>query len=272
MKYSRYLPQKSLRQVDKLESDSKESGFSLIEVIIVIALMGTVFIMIIPNLGIISTSEAAGKLSNLSGDIRSAYDLSVLNKKPYRMVFEFNSGDYWLESTERTDVYISPESMERELSQEEVEEREEIMNDELEEYTELAGKEVNDDEEETVIPPTSPLLQVYDKLRPPKWTKVEDLEWRGRSLGPYYAIQDMQTEHHSRLVRLSEYQDQAKAYMYFFPHGYVERAVIHIGSKLGDYEIDSNELPYTVTTRPYEGLADIESGYIEVDIFEDKER
>ena len=80
-----------------------ESGFSLIEIILVIAVMGSVFAMIIPNLGVIGTSEAAGKLSTLSGDIRSAYDLAVLNKKPYRMVFQFHSGDYWLESTDRQD-------------------------------------------------------------------------------------------------------------------------------------------------------------------------
>ena len=48
--------------------------------------------------------------------------------------------------------------------------------------------------------------------------------------------------------------------------------MIHISSKLDDYEVDPNEIPYTIVTQPYEGFATVESGYIEVDIFEDKER
>lgn len=272
MQHKPLIPKKNVSSRPSLATKSRDAGFSLIEIIIVIALVGTVFVMVIPNLGVIATSEAASKLSSLSGDIRSAYDLAVLNRKPYRMVFKFDSGDYWIETTDRDDVYINPESSERELDQQELEAIEERFDEELEEYTELAGKEVQNEEEETTIPPSSPLLKAYDKLRPPKWTKVEDLEWRNRSLGPYYAIQDMQTEHHSRLIRLSEYEDQAIAYLYFFPHGYVERAVIHIGSKLGDYEIDTNDTPYTVTTRPYEGLADVETGYIEVEIHNDESR
>ncbi|SME95485.1 prepilin-type N-terminal cleavage/methylation domain-containing protein [Pseudobacteriovorax antillogorgiicola] len=248
------------------------AGFSLIEVILVIAVVGSVFVMVLPNLGVIGTTEAAGKLSTLSGDIRSAFDLAVLNRKPYRMVFEFNSGDYYLETTDRTDFKIMPESLERELTEDDLRQREEEFNELYEEYKELAGKEVEDEEGETMIPPTSPVLKAFDQLKPPKWTRVNDIEWIGRSLGPYYAIQDMQTEHHARLIRLQEYEDQAVAYLYFFPHGYVERAVIHIGAKLDDYEIDPEEIPYTVTTRPYEGLADVQSGYIEVNIFEDRER
>lgn len=246
------------------------SGFSLIEIILVIAVIGSVFVMVLPNLGVIATSEAAGKLSTLSGDIRSTYDLAVLNKRPYRIGFEFHTGKYWLEYTERQDIYIPAEALEREATAEEIAAQEEVFQEDFDLYKDLAGKEVQNEKDEKMIPPTSPLIEAFEKLKPPKWEKVQDIEYRGRTLGPYYVIQDMQTEHHSRLIRLEEYEDAAMAYLYFFPNGYVEKAVIHINASLGDYSVDPNAIPFTVTTRPYEGLADIESGYVEVDIFENK--
>ena len=197
---------------------SQEFGFSLIEVILVIAVVGSVFVMVLPNLGIIGSTEAAGKLATLSGDIRSAFDLSVLNRKPYRMVFEFASGNYYLEKADREDVTIMAEALERELTAEELKEREEEFEELREEYIELAGREVDDEDGEETIPPTSPLIKAYDRLKPATWTRVDDIEWRGRTLGPYYVVQDMQTEHHANLIRLAEYEEQAVAYLYFFPH------------------------------------------------------
>ncbi len=228
--------------------------------------------MVFPNIGIIGMTESASKISTLSGDIRGVFDLAVLNKKPYRMVFAFNSGDYWVETTDRTDVFVEAESLERELSEEEIAERQAEFDELLEEYKDLAGVEVHDDENDRMIPPTSPLVKNFEKLKPIEWTKIDDPEFRGRTLGPYFVVQDMQAEHHSRLIRLEEYQDQARGYLYFFPHGYVERAVIHVTGKLGEYEIDPNEVPYTITTKPYEGVASVESGYKEVNIFEDQKR
>lgn len=246
-----------------------ELGMSFIEIIMVIAVIGTMFVVMIPNLGVVGTTEAASKIATLIGDIRATFDQAVLEGRPYRMVFDFNSGDYWLEVSDRTNFLIPSEKLERELSPDDLEIQKEEFEEQKELYTQLAGKEFTDEDGEVTIPPTSPLLQAYDRLMPAKWTKVEDIEWVGRSLGPYYAIQDMQTEHHSRLVRLQEYQDAAIAYLYFFPKGYVEKAVIHIGAKLGEYEIDPNEQPFTVTTKPYEGLAEFQTGYIEVNVLDE---
>ena len=195
---------------------TENQGFSLIEIILVIALMGTVFVMVLPNVSILGVTEAASKISTLTGDIRSVFDLAVLNKRPYRMVFEFNTGNYWVESTYRQDVFMEPEARERELTEEELVDLDEQFEEELEEYKELAGQEVYDEENDQTIQPTSPLINGFEKLKPPKWFKIEDVEFRGRTLGPYYVIQDMQAEHHANIIRLSEYQDQARAYLYFF--------------------------------------------------------
>ncbi|NRA67972.1 MAG: type II secretion system protein [Pseudobacteriovorax sp.] len=247
----------------------RQRGFSIIEILIVIAVVAGIFVMVSPSANIIGLTDSASKISTLAGDIRGVYDLAVLNRKPYRMGFEFHTGKYWVETTDRNDVYIAEGGLEREYSEEELAEKEEEFLEELEEYQDLAGEEVQDQEKDQTIPPTSPLVQNFDKLKPPKWEKIDDPEFSGRSLGPYFIITGMQAEHHSRMIRLEEYQEEALAYLYFFPHGYVQRAVIHVAYKRGDLDPDPDQEPYTFTTQPYEGVARVESGFIEVDIREE---
>lgn len=249
-----------------------KSGFSILEVLIVIAVVATVFAVVVPNIGIIGLTEASSKISTLAGDIRGAYDLAVLNGKPYRVGFEFATGRYWLETTDRDDVFIAEEGIERELTEDELAEKAEQFEDELGEYKDLAGTEVQDQETDKTIPPTSPLVANFEKLKPIEWKKADDPEFKGRSLGPYFIIYQMQTEHHTRPIRIQDYLDESRAYLYFFPNGYIERAVIHIGAKAGDYEIDPNEPPYTIITEPYEGIAIVETGFKEVNVLEDQRR
>ncbi len=247
------------------------SGFSLLEILLVISLIAVLFTMALPNLGFISTTEAAQKLGTLSGDIRAAYDMAVLHQRPHRLAFHFASGDYWLETTDREDFRLGAEGIDRDLSPEELEERVEYFEEDFEQYEELAGEEVEDIENEVTIPPVSPVVKAKERLQPAKWQKVEDAEWSKRSLGPYYAVLAMQAEHHIRRLTLDEFGDRGFAYLYFFPSGYVERAVIYIGEPNAGLE-DLDNPPYTLVTEPYEGIANVDSGYREVDIFDDRQR
>ena len=100
------LRDQTSRWPDPASKGSTAAGFTLIEVILVIALMAIVFILVVPNFNIVPSSEASSKINGLAGDIRAAYDMAVLHRKPYRLVFEFKTADYWLESTERLDFQL----------------------------------------------------------------------------------------------------------------------------------------------------------------------
>ena len=248
----------------------KPSGFTLIEVILVIALMGIIFILVVPNFNILPSSEASSKMSGLAGDIRAAYDMAVLNKKPYRLVFEFKTADYWLETTERTDFQLGDNPLNRDPSPQEVKEAIADFDEDFKEYETLAGKEVKDPESDQVIKPSSPLLAARPYLRPVLWQTVEDAEWSKRSLGPSFVIRSMHPEHLKNLQTYEELQTDGYVYLYFFPEGYVEKAVIHIAPADEADKARWDQLTYTVTTRPYEGIAEVETGYKEVDIFRDE--
>ncbi len=247
-----------------------EAGFSLMEMIIVIALAALMFVVAAPSFTLTEETEAAQKLGALAGDIRAAYDTTVLSRKPHRLVFSFGSGDYWLESTDRADFFMGDEKLDRDPTPEEIQDRKAAFEEEFENYRLLAGKEVEDAEAEKVVKPTSPLLAVKDKLAPVEWKAVEDAEWSVRKLGPQFAIRSMQAEHHGRLQTFEELGKEGFAYLYFFPQGYVERAVIHIAPADPEDKNRYDERTYTLVTEPYEGLAEISSGFKEVDITRDE--
>lgn len=251
------------------DSCAGSAGFSLIEVLMVIALMGIIFVLVIPNFNIVPSTEASAKINGLAGDIRAAYDMAVLHRKPFRLVFEFKTADYWLERTERVDFQLDDQEANRDPSPEEVKALTEQFEEDFKEYEELAGKEVKDADTEEVIKPASPLLSARDRLKPTVWTAVEDSEWSKRQLGPNFLLRSMRTEHHATLQTYEDLQQDGYAYLYFFPNGYVERAVIHVAPADEDDKTRWDQLTYTVTTRPWEGMAEVETGYKEVDVSRD---
>lgn len=247
-----------------------ENGFSLLEVIIVISLMALVYTVALPNLNMRTGVETATKMGQLATDIRSAFDMAVLKRKNYRIVFNLVSSEYWLETTESERFYLGNEKLDRDLTKDEEKDLIENFDEDFEEYVELAGQEVEDSENERTVPPVSPVVSAKDKLKPVEWKPVENQEWGVRSLGPYLIIQDFMAEHHGQKQTAEELGESARAILYFFPSGYVEKAVIHIAVRKGDNQIDETELPFTLTTNSYTGTADVVSGYEEVDIAEAK--
>ncbi|MES2745114.1 MAG: prepilin-type N-terminal cleavage/methylation domain-containing protein, partial [Bdellovibrionota bacterium] len=247
-----------------------DSAFTLIEILLVIALMSVIFLLVVPNFTVVPSTEASSKMNGLAGDIRAAYDMAVLHRKPYRLAFEFKTGDYWLESTNRLDFQLGDNGIDRDLSPDEAKEASAAFEEDFKEYIELAGKEVPDPETETTIPPTSPLIAARKSLSPVEWRAEEDAEWQKRSLGPSFMIRSMQAEHHKGLQTYEALQQDGYAYLYFFPEGYVERAVIHIAPTDEEDKSKWDQLTYTIQTRSWEGLADVESGYKEIDIMRDE--
>lgn len=249
------------------------AGFSLIEVIVVVALIAFVYTVALPQFNLRSGAETASKLNILAGDVRNAYDLSVLTGKTYRLVFMFNSGDYWLEEASKPEVFLGMDKVDRDPTEAEEKDEQQAFDTNFQEYVELAGQAVTDpDKDGKEIPPTSPVVAAKEQLRSAVWTRVDNLEWGARSLGPHMMIRDMQAEHHGHKQDLAELGQEARGMIYFFPGGYVERAVVHIAAKKDEMQPDEDpNSAYTMVTNPYEGTGEVEPGYVDVDVHDDKE-
>ncbi len=254
---------------------SKERAFTFIELVIVIALIAFAYVIAMPNFTAQSTTQVMDKLNRLGGDIRSAFDLAVLNHQAYRIVFELRTGSYWLETTEQESFYLGGGDKEKEKSQREgegdlSEKREKEMREEFnvqfEKYTSLAGDSFKDPDTDVEIPPMSPVVRAKERLQKPIWTRVQNIEWTERSLAPQLRIKDMRAEHHLSAVTLEGKEEgQDIVQLYFLPGGYVERAYIHIYYMKGDV-IDEAQQPWTIITYPYRGEATLISGNEQVDL------
>lgn len=243
-------------------------GFSLIEVMIVVALMAFVYTYALPQLNLKTGAEIATKISQLNGDIRNAYDLSVLSGKTYRMVFMLTSGDYWLEQADQERIYLGDDRLGRDPSEAEEKEQDQVFESRFAEFQELAGRAVVDMKDEKEIPPESPVLAAKDKLRQAVWSRVDSMEWGERTLGPSLMIKAMQAEHHGVRQEIGDLGEASRAMLYFFPNGYVERAMIQIAYKKDDLVIDEEKEGYTIITDPYQGTAEAQDGFVDVDVHE----
>jgi type II secretory pathway pseudopilin PulG len=246
-------------------------GFSLIEIIIVLGLIMFIYSVALPNFSLSGSAATANKLGQFGSDVRNAYDLSVLSRKTYRMVFRLNTGDYWLEVADRKYVKMGAVNLDRDLNPDEEKELQLSFDNDFAEFEELGGTMVVDPETDTEIKPESPVVNSKEKLRPPQWTKVDSMEWGQRSFGPDLMILKMQAEHHSNVQDLLEMGEDAVGMIHFFPSGRTERAYLHLHYKSSDMVPDEDEEPYTIIINPHEGTADITTGLKEIDVHEDPE-
>lgn len=249
-----------------------QRGFSLIEVIIVVALIAFVYTVALPEFSYRSGTEVATKLNTLASDFRNAYDQAVLSGKTYRFVFVLSSGDYWLEEADKEEILLGSDKVDRDPTDVEEKDENQAFESKFRDFLDLAGPAVADPKGDSEIPPTSPVIQAKDKVRRASWQRVDSMEWSARTLGPHLMIKDMQAEHHGLKQDLVEMGENGRAMIYVFPQGYIERAVIHIAYKKDHLIPDDTKEPYTLTTNPFEGVAEVVPGYVDVDVHQDKER
>jgi type II secretory pathway pseudopilin PulG len=244
---------------------------TLIEIVVVVSLIAMVYAVAAPDLLLNDQAERKTRINRISEDIRSAYDLAVLTGKPHRMVFELKTGDYWLETTEAENFYLSADESERDQSENEEKDAATVFDEKFQEYEQLAGSEFTDPSDDSVIKPTSPLLRAKDALRSPEWKPVESGEWERRSIAPLLSFVSVQAEHHRVAQSLDTAGEEAKAMIYFFPQGYVEKALILINEPRS--ESDNSERPaIAIVTEPYEGSAEQIDNPEEIDVSRDAQK
>ena len=248
--------------------ETNRQGFTLLETILIVGLLAGVYAYAVPQFGLFSGLERSSTLNRIAVDIRSAYDTAVLTGKVHRLVFNLSKGEYWLEVADRNNVYLGVAGQGRDLSKEEEEEQRLEFEESFSAYEDMLANPVRDPESDKEIALITPLVAAKKRLVAPKWSVIKNLEWQKRTVGPQLALIAMQAEHHEQKQSVEDNDfdgDELQAYLYFFPEGYVERAVIHLVPIDGD-TIDRNATPYTVRTKPHEGIATVVAGREELDV------
>ena len=248
---------------------TSQRAFTLIEIIIVIALIGFAYTVALPNFTVKTGAELEIILGRLAVDIRSAYDRSILSKKHHRIVFDLKTGKYWLEDTDRRFISRQTQGLDHDPTKEELEEIRYQFEEDFAAYKELAGETFKDSKGVKEISLSSPVLKAKKKLAPVTWRKVESLEWQERTLEGGLRFAKIQASHHPKAVTLEDSEGATRAVIYFHPIGLAEKAVFYLSSDDKNEEFSSSSVLYTIEISPYEGTASIQSGYKEVNIHDE---
>ncbi len=78
----------------------KSKGFTLVELIVVVFVLGAIFAIVGPNIIERTDINLKSASRNLSGTIKYLYNESVFKKNIYKLVFDIENGEYWSEVLE----------------------------------------------------------------------------------------------------------------------------------------------------------------------------
>jgi len=222
-----------MRTVDKLRS--KRAGLTLIELVIVVALLALMVTIVVPSVINIIGANLRSTAGEVAGAIRFTYDLAARKNVPFRLVFDLDEQAYWVESAsekyllEREKTEVSEGRVDEDAEREKEQERTRRFIDrnyiEGGEMWQPKGK-----------PSFSAFAGRYTKKKP---------------LPDDIVFQDVWVSHQDDRVTAG------RAYLYCFPTGMTERAVVHIG--------DDAEDAYTLVVEALTGVVKIHPEYIEVE-------
>ena len=164
----------------------KTEGFTLIEILVVMVILGGLLFVAVPKFREFTDINLKSASRNLSGTIKYLYNESIFKKNIYKLAFDIDNGEYWVE----------------------------FMQD------------------NQFVESTDPVL-------------------KRRRLPDGIHFEDIFTERTQQKVDSGN-----EAFILFLPNGFVDYAVIHIGT--------SRDNSFTIETKPYTGGTKIYDQYYEL--------
>ncbi len=225
-----------LRRADRRTS----AGFTLLEVLIVLAVIVMITGIGVSSISSIGPTQMRTQANKLASAIRFAYNRSVVHGLYLRMVLDLDEESYMVEASD-SPIFISKTKLDQN------------KRDQLAE--EKAEKEAKEDEEALKEGRSLPKRQrfmadgVIEKVVLEKGVALD---------GVMTSAQD-------------EIYQKGKAYIHFFPNGYVEPSLIHLTDGQGTYTtLTVNPLTGKVTRSP--GKVDPSRDFGEPDKVEEEGR
>jgi|GEM_PF-1785079 len=84
-------------------------GFSLLELMVVVVLIGVLSVIAIPTIRSLSGLDLKNQITKIAGLASEVYDLAAMSGKTHRIVFDLDNGSYWVEEKEGDAGELKPE-------------------------------------------------------------------------------------------------------------------------------------------------------------------
>ncbi len=170
---------------------TKRAGFSLIELLIVVAILGLVGIIAIPSISNTFRFSIKSTARELATLIKDASNSAQITGKIHRLVYDMKNQQYWVESSSESTLLTSEESKQYE-------------KDHPKSFFSL------EDEEEAA------------KKKNAGFSQAKALTSKKRSLPIGVIFKDVLTEQSEEVIT------EGLAYTHIFPHGVTERSLVHL--------------------------------------------
>lgn len=213
---------------------SSAHGFTLIELIVVIAIMAMIVMGLVTGVRRISDKNLKQTAIRLSSTVRYLYDKAAMDGLYIRLVFDLGEEkqSYYVEASTDPVVVAKDDSEKKRDSDTDKDEKKAAAEEALEK-----GEGDSSKGDKYAIKPAAP-----------KFGKVDSFLLKEVKLPAGVRIKDICVEH--RKVPI----DQGSEFIYFFPNGYVEYAIINITNK-------NNTVNFSVETNPATGKTNIKREY-----------
>jgi len=221
-------------------------GFTLIEIMVVLAIVSLFLTGVIVSARSLAKTDLRSSSSQMASGIRYLFDRARSTGKYYRLVIDLDAGRYWAEvSDDRFLMLREKESSTR---------RGRGPDEEEEKQKEEAKQKQLAATQPTTGPDTSELFDDRGnlKLGQPKavFKSFKDTTLKPVEIKKGVKIADVYTP------RQRDAYTEGRAYLYFFPQGFGERAVIHLS--------DGKDSFYSLIVHPLTGRVQIAGGYVDV--------
>jgi general secretion pathway protein H len=217
----------------------KQRGFTLIELLVGVAIMALIMGGSIYGVRSLARSDLRGTSSKLAGAIRYCFDRAVTTGSYFRIVLDLDGNKYWAERSDNR-MYLahgkeeSPgkgKAFDQEAEDKKKDEQEQKEKEQLSSHNQLGA---------SLEPPPRPRRAKFQTF---KDATLPTVTMKATKLFDIYT------------PRQREPYTSGKAYLYFFPDGHTERAVIRLN--------DGDEF-YSLVVHPLTGRVEVKPGKYDI--------
>ena len=215
-----------------------DAGMTLIEVMVVLVLVALMVGSAVAGIRSMAKSDLRASASKMAGAIRYLFDRASTTGKIHRLVLDMDKERYWAEVSD--DRFVMAGGRETEESRKREADK---LAKEAEEAAKRADEKAGLDEMQARYKP--------EEFRPKrarfgafKEMAVKPVDLKGARIADLYT------------PRLADPLDVGKGYIYFFPLGMTEAAIVH----LTDLKRDA---VYSLVVHPLTGRVQIKNSYVE---------
>ena len=255
-----------------MRSMRTQRGITLIEILIVLAVMGLMVSMLVVGFGAGRSAEISRATTQVANTVRYGFDKARVNGQYYRMELDLDSGTFSLQAADEA-MYLPATNRDgkiREIDERDLEEQaqrdlraEQSFNRSVQSAAyrsggtggAAAGGEGGDTDGELDV--YKPQPRKVPRAKPPLFSSFEDENSLSELAKPFKLPEGVKIVY-VRTADDLEPITKGKASIYFFPRGRTQKAHIQIASEDGQHEYTIKVEPMTGRVTVVDGLEDLQ--------------